>query len=197
MRVSGNAKKNEMEEKISKIKYHYENKKYCKILRKFAKNSRGETSGFIVDYSENFIIIQESNEFDILGYFVFPISTIEEIRYNNSDKYYEKILKEEKLIEKVGLKHKIELKNWQTIFESIKDCGLNVIIENENPEDETFDIGPITKITGKSVFINYFDAKGFLDDEETEIDWDKITLVKFDDRYVNIFSKYLRKRKQK
>ena len=127
-----------MEEKISTIRLYHETKKYCKILRKFAKNSRGETSGFIVDYSENFIIIQESNEFDILGYFVFPISTIEEIRYNNSDKYYEKILKGEKLIEKVGLKHKIELKNWQTIFESIKDCGLNVIIENENPEDKYF-----------------------------------------------------------
>ena len=186
-----------MERTILKIKDHHENLKYCKIIRKFAKNSRGETSGFIVDYSEDFLIIQESNEFDILGYFVFPISTIEEIRYNNSDKYYEKILTGEKLIEKVGLKHKIELKNWETIFKSIKSCGLSVIIENENPEDETFDIGPITQITKKSVLINYFDAKGYLDEEETEIEWNKITLVKFDDRYINIFSKYLRRRKQK
>ena len=186
-----------MEKTILKIKYHHENKKYCKILRKFAKNSHGETNGFIVDYSENFVILQESNEFDILGYFVFQISTIEEIRYNNSDKYYEKILQGENLIEKVGLKHKIELKSWETIFKSIKSCGLNVIIENENPEEATFDIGPITKITENSVLINYFDSKGFLDEEETEIEWSKITLVQFDDRYVNIFSKYLRNRKQK
>lgn len=65
--------------------------------------------------------------------------------------------------------------------------GFNIIIENEDPEDESFDVGPITKITRDSVFIRYFNAQGFLDDEPTEITWDKITLVKFDDHHTNTF----------
>ena len=47
--------------------------------------------------------------------------------------------------------------------------GFNIIIENEDPEDESFDVGSITKITRNSVFIHYFNAQGFLDDEPTEI----------------------------
>ena len=39
------------------------------------------------------------------GTYQFPISTIEKIRRNNSDKYYHKILQGENLLEKVNLKH--------------------------------------------------------------------------------------------
>ena len=70
-----------------------------------------------------------------------------------------------------------------------------MIIENENPNDSSFDIGPITKVSKDAVYIRYFNAQGFLDAEPTKIIWEYITIVKFDDRYINTFSKYLRVRK--
>ena len=103
----------------------------------------------------------------------------------------------EGLVDKILNKHKIDLTNWSSILRSIKKLGFNVIIENEDPDDESFDIGPITKITDSGAYIRYFDAKGFLDTQSTKIKWDLITIVKFDTRYINIFSKYLRERKIK
>lgn len=103
----------------------------------------------------------------------------------------------EKQVGYVSKKHKIDLTDWATIFRTIKESGFNVIIENENPEDETFDIGPIIRITKTAVHIQYFNAQGFLDSETTKITFDKITIAKFDDHYVNVFSKYLRQRKSK
>lgn len=74
--------------------------------------------------------------------------------------------------------------------------GYNVIIENENPEDKAFDIGPIIKLTKSSVYIRYFNAKGILEKEPTRIYWNLIPIVKFDNKYLNIFSKYLREPKK-
>ncbi len=89
------------------------------------------------------------------------------------------------------------MSSWKTVFESISKLGFNVIVRNEYSEDDTFDIGPIIKITSEKVDINYFDAKGNLDTEITEIPWNKITLVEFDDIYINLMSKYLKKSKPK
>lgn len=93
--------------------------------------------------------------------------------------------------------HKINLTNWQTIFKSIKSIDLNVIVECENPNIDTFTIGAIVKTTKKLVHILYFNADGFIDETPTSVDYDSITKVMFDDRYINVFSKYIRHKKKK
>lgn len=182
---------------IDKIRVHCNNKRYSKIKRQFAEGTFENKNGYIVDYSNDFIVLQEVDDFVIRGYLIIPIQTIKEIRLNNSDKYFEKIYQKEGITEKIEKKHKIDLTNWETIFKSIKKLDFNVIIQNETPNDNTFDIGPIIKITKKSVYIRYFDATGLLDDDLTKIDWDFITLVNFDDIYINTLSKYLKVKKVK
>ncbi len=184
-------------ETIEKIKYHIINKKYCKVKRHFNQTDIDCAIGYIVDYSDNFILLQETDDFEIDGYSVIPINTISDIILSNKDKYYDKIMSLEGLVDKVQNNHKIDLTSWNSILKSIRKIGLNVIIENENPDDMSFDIGPITRITESAVYIRYFNAQGFLDSESTKITWDLITNVRFDTRYINTFSKYLRKRKTK
>ncbi|HLP34248.1 MAG TPA: hypothetical protein VK202_12280 [Bacteroidia bacterium] len=177
------------------IEFLYKNKKYCKVKRQVGAQFYEYSYGYIVDKSEDFLVMQETEDFKVLGYMVFPKKSVVQIRYNNNDKYYNKIMELEKLTDFVSAKHKIDLTNWTTIFKTIKNAGFNVIIENENPDDDTFDIGPIIRTSKTAVTIQYFNAKGYLDKEPTRITFDKITLVKFDDHYINIFSKHLRQRK--
>lgn len=180
-----------------KIAVHRKDKRFSKVKREVAKNTFESNEGFIVDYSADFIVLQEIDDFVIRGFLIIPLKTIVEIRLNNKDKYFESIYKKEGITDEIKKKHNIDLTNWETIFKSIKKLNFNVIIKNENPEDDTFDIGPIIKITKKSVFIRYFDAMGIFDDELTKIDWDFITLVNFDDIYINTLSKYLKVKKEK
>lgn len=98
----------------------------------------------------------------------------------------------EGMVDRISYSHKVDLISWATIFTSIKDLGFNVIIENEKPKRETFDIGPITKVKDRSVKIRYFSAAGYLSKKTTKFKWKHITIVRFDDRYINVFSKYLR-----
>jgi hypothetical protein len=178
-----------------KIKHHFENKKYAKITRSVGKGVKEINSGYIVDYSDDFILLQEAGDFIIEGYVVFPVSQIKKIRFIKWDKYFHKIIIAEKEIEKVGVKYKIDLCDWPSIFKSIQNHQLNVIIKCEEPGNESFDIGPITNVTDKLVNIHNFDPSGLLDEEPTPITFENVSVVEFDDRYINIFSKYLRHRK--
>jgi hypothetical protein len=166
-------------------------------MRQVAKDTVIKSNGYIVDFSDNFVLLQETDDFDVDGYAIFPIETIPEILYSNNDKYYDKIMNLEGIIDSIQNKHKIDLTSWVTVMQSIKKLGFNVIVENEDPDDDSFDIGPITKISKSSVYVRYFNPQGFLDEKATKINWNLITVVKFDDRYTNIFSKYLRERKTK
>lgn len=179
------------------LKSYLENKKYCKIHRKIGKVSIARKNGYVVDLSDDFVLIQEVDDFKICGYIVIPIKSISEIICNKNEKFFDKIMESEGLKQKIKNKHKINLKNWKTIFKSIKNLDFNVIVENEVPDDETFDIGPIIKINSTKMKIRYFNAQGVINAELTKIPYNKITLVNFDDSYINIFSKYLIEPKKK
>ncbi len=167
------------------------------MTRQIADDYTEVSRGYVVDYSKDFIILQETDDFRVFSYLVLPVAQIKDIRFNSHDKFYDKIMVWEKEIEKVSLPHKIDLTNWQTIFKSIKSIGLNVIVECENPSIDTFTIGPIIKIKKTLVYILYFSPTGFIDEKPTSVDYNSITKVMFDDRYINVFSKYIRQRKKK
>lgn len=180
-----------------KIKKQYKKKRLSKITRRVSKKSHEISSGYIVDYSKDFVILQETDNFQILGFNILPIKDFSKVRYNKYDKYYDKIMTLENEKEKIGLKTKINLSDWSSIFKTLKKNGINVIAECENPKIGSFTIGEITKVTNKSVSIRYFDATGFLNENPTKLRFKNITKVTFNDRYIDIFSKYLRERKRK
>ncbi|MES2826679.1 MAG: hypothetical protein V4687_00925 [Bacteroidota bacterium] len=149
-------------------------------------------AGYIVDYTKEFLVLQETDDFLLQGFKIIPLNTVTKIRYNKIDKCYDKIMRSEKVSDEINYTHKVDLTNWSTIFTTIKELGFNVIIKNEHPEEGTFDIGPIIKITAKSVRIRYFNAEGYLSPYTTKFKWKHISVVTFDDRYINVFSKYLK-----
>ena len=183
-----------MKEKINDL---VENLKCSHISRTANGEDFDSKRAFIIGMSDELVLAKEIDDFVVRGFLIFPINHISKLRRNRNDIFYEKICKTEKLIEPNIKNHNIDLSSWKTVFESIAKLGFNVIVRNEYSEDDTFDIGPIIKITSKKIDINYFDAKGNLDNEITEIPWNKITLVEFDDIYINLMSKYLKKSKPK
>ena len=90
-----------------RLKYHFENKKFCKLERQVAAHILEDTGGYIVDVSDNFVVMQEVEDFQVLGFLIFPIPTIVKVRNSVSDKYYDKIVRLEKLIDKIGKKHNV------------------------------------------------------------------------------------------
>jgi hypothetical protein len=180
-----------------KIKDFYENQKFARITRKVADDWDEISRGYIVDFSPEFIVLQECDDFELKGYNILPIKDFTEIRFNNNDKYYDKIMSLENEKKNIGNKTKLDLTDWKTIFKSLRKNKRNIAVYCENPEFDTFTIGPIKRIMDKSVFIQYFNATGILDEKPTKIELKNITKILFDDRYIDVFSKYLRERRKK
>jgi hypothetical protein len=178
---------------IDQIKNHLDKKKYTLLTRKTGKTSTETSRGYILNFSEDFILLQETDDFKILGYNIFPLKQIISLRHNENDEFYDKIIKAEKEDKKIGIKYSVDLSSWATIFQSIKSRKLNVIIECENPDNYSFDIGPIASLTKTSVYIQYMNGQGIIDKEPTKIDLKLITKLMFDDRYINTLTKYATK----
>lgn len=175
-----------------KIKEHCIKKEFARIFRSVSNSKTEISRGYIVDYSDKFICLQETDDFIALGYIIIPTKTIIEIRNNKADKYYHKIMTWENEIGKIQKKHLINLSSWQDIFKSIRSLNFNVIVECESEKLETFTIGPIKRISKIGVSIQYFNATGDIDSKATKISYKNITKITFDDRYINTFSKYLK-----
>jgi len=179
---------------LKKIQQYLDSKSHVKIVRAIGDNNEKNTRGYILNFSSDFLLLQETDNFQLMGYVIMPISKIKKIKCGKNEKYYTKIMKWEGEAEKTGINYKIDLNDWQSMLNSVKNTNLNVIVECEAPDIDTFTIGPILKITRKKVYILYFDAAGYIDEDPVKINFDDITKLTFDDRYINIFSKYLRKK---
>ena len=174
---------------LKKIERHALLKRYTRLTREIGGNLE-ISSGFILDVSTDFILLQESEEFRIMGFQIIPIYTITHVRYNKNDKAYEHILKAEGLYDLVQMKYKVDLTSWTSICRDIQKTELTIISECERPDMDYFCIGELKRVNKKSISIRNFNAQGILDNENTEHKFSDITKLSFDDHYANVFSKY-------
>jgi hypothetical protein len=146
--------------------------------------------GYIIDYSDDFVLCANTIDFQLDGYFILPITIIKKVRFDDSDETFDYIMHQEGEFEKIEYKYKIDLTNWTTIFNSLKTHNLTTIIEDE--VNGGFLIGEIKEIKPKSVMIHYFNTSGLLDKTWTKQRFKEITKVQFDNHYINVFKKYLK-----
>lgn len=95
--------------KLEKIKYLCETKKYCKVKRQIENDVFGSNFGFIIDFSESFIVFKEVDDFIVRGNLIFPIDSIVELRRNKNDLFVEKIYKLEGITETIKNVNKLNL----------------------------------------------------------------------------------------
>lgn len=170
-------------------------KDYVKVKRTVTEGA-ADISGFILEMSRHFILLQKEEEFYLNGYAIFRKDHFDSIRCNKFDKTFKRILKAEGIFDAdYGIKKRIRMKDWQAIFEDLKKHDYHVIVECEDLEDPLFVIGPIKSVGKNAVGIQYYDPTGLLDKKATKVPYRDITLVKFADRYIEVFRKYLKEAK--
>jgi hypothetical protein len=176
------------------IATHIKNKEYVQISRGFKSESFHDITGYILAYSNDFIMIASINDFTYSGFTCIPINTITEIRRNKTDEYFEMILKKEspKGFKKITKRYDtIDITSFQTIFENLKKQKECVIVECEREKHGYFSIGYIQKNSNKNVTTNRFNAQGILL-KPVKDKFKQITKITYQDNYSNTFKKYIR-----
>lgn len=176
-----------------KIQHHIKSNRFARITCSSPRKRLAIERGYFLQVSEKLALLYECDDFRLRSYIVIPIQQIKKIRFNKSDAFYAKIATAEGIKTGLKIKTEVDLSDWTTLFSHFKDSEEVVIIECEDDEVNHFLIGKITKIKSKSVWIHHFNARGKLDKKATKVKFKNITKITFDDRYIDVFAKYVYK----
>lgn len=181
-------------EKIAdQLKEYFNENSYVRITRGKKNDFERISTGYIVDLSQDFILLKEVDEFSIIGYNIIPIKTIRKLRYNDNDKYSDFIYKSEfSETELISKDFEINISSFEDVFKDLKRLDKTIISECEKFKHGYFAIGNLNKVENNAVFINYFDAQGRLDEKSVEHKFKWVTKITFDDNYSKVFSKYIK-----
>ena len=81
-----------------KLKKYKKEGKFFSLLSQFDDNY---IAAIVLDVNDDFVVLQEFFEFRKLTKSILPISSIESLRRNANDKYYQTILEGEGILKKV------------------------------------------------------------------------------------------------
>lgn len=180
-----------MENTKAEIQNYINEKLFVKVLR-FVADDEMSLSGFILQQSDGFLLIQVEEEFLLNGYAIIRTEDIDEIICEDGENMLQKILEAEGIVQKsYGIAQELKMKSWKTIFRHLQELDFHVIVECEDLDEPVFIIGPIEKIGKEKLHIRYYSPSAILEKEATKIDLDEITLIKFGDRYSTVYRKYL------
>ena len=180
-----------MQKRINK---HIEKKDFVKV---YLADHNGldliNFSGTIFAHNEEFIIMSSIYNFNEDGFVVISKSDISEIKKGENELFYDKILISEGIKEKIEVRFlelDFKLGTYVEMFESLKNNGFPIIIENLYGTKNICLIGPIFKVKKKKVFVDYFNARGEYDLKPVAIKFKDITFFRFDDLYTNLYFKH-------
>lgn len=178
------------------------NKEFKKLIEKhidkvnFVKTILNDDSaifGFIVKYSDEFLMIEETYDFSMAGIKIVPYESVKNIRHNKFDKVSKMIFSEEGLIKfNQKIIDKTSLKDFESLFKSIKKQNFHCAVESRKKKTGYFSIGKIMEITEKFVTIQNYDATGKIYKKSDDVLFNNIELINFNDNYSKTFRKYLK-----
>ncbi len=146
--------------------------------------------GFILGYSDELLLMQNVYDFRLDGLRVVRSNDITDIKCNTTDELQKELLIAEGLVQKVPFGSAFDLRDWRAIITQLsRECGF-MILENEDPESETFLIGEVEKITRSSVWLRYFSGAGEWDEKPTKLPFGSITSCQVDTNYINVYRRH-------
>jgi len=174
------------------LQKYIDKKAFVKIFRTVCDKEEN-LSGFILDMSKRFLLLQLDHDFMLDGYAIIKLDDFDSIRHSSYERTQRKIFNAEGILTTTyGFDKYLPLTSWTEISKALKSYDLHVIVKNINKDHLDFWIGEIKTVTEKSMSIHNYNPDGQLDDKPKNIKLDTIRIIKFGDRYSTIFRKYLK-----
>jgi hypothetical protein len=180
--------------RVKKIKKHIKKLQFVKVyISDKADQSLTHFEGIIFDQNDDFVVMCDLSDFNYDGFVVLRKADISAIKRSENEKFFNKILKKEKIIKEIRWRNEdldFQLGNMKQMFRQLKKMEVATIIECLYESEEAFQIGPIVKVKGEKLKMDYFNSRGEYDQYPVTINYDHITFFRFDSPYANLFFKY-------
>jgi len=150
-------------------------------------------NGFILEEYKDFILMSDTYDFMFDGFIILKKSDIDEIKHTENEKFYLKILKQEKIKKDIYLKRRkldFKLSSIKNMMKNLQRLKTPIICEHLYKKEDLFQIGTIEKVTKKKSQMKYFNARGEFTLKLLPIPYKTLTFIRIDSPYAKLFYKY-------
>jgi hypothetical protein len=166
---------------------------------KVSRRTRDEPNihGFPLAVGPAFALLRVLHDFDLDGYMVLPLDRITDVRSGVNERFLEHVTRDEGQLSSVWpplaapIWSDLPLNAWQDLFAALGATRQIIIVECETRDEDGFFIGPVVGVAEHAVGIHHFDATAVWDPAPSEVLFKAITCVRFDERYTNVYARYV------
>ena len=147
-------------------------------------------NGFPLALGDDFVLVRSLHEFAVNGFAVLRLQDIAAVRSTDAERFFARVLRAEGALERCPAVRPVPLRSWRAVLEGVRLHYRHAIIECERAEGARFFLGELAGVDGDDATLHYIQVNGTREAALTRVPLDDITLVRFDERYVNLFGRY-------
>lgn len=179
---------------MRKIDKHIEKLEFVKVyITDNEEQILTHFEGVIFNQNEDFIYMCDLSDFNYDGFVIVRKTDVAEIKRSDNEKFFNRILKEEKIIRNIRLRKReigFRVGEMEEMFAQLRKKNFPVIVECLYGSEDSFQIGPIVQVKENKMKMDYFNSLGEFDEQPVSIKYKDITFVRIDSPYANLFYKY-------
>lgn len=154
--------------------------------------SAGKTywNGIPLQLNDELLLVATLDQFRFDGFSAFRWEEVAAIRSGDNERFFERVLRSEGLLERFPQPGPIRLDQWASLLDDVRARSRYAIIECEKLASPTFHIGELAGVKPDAAFVRYVQANGVRDSEPTRIPLSDITMVRWGEHYLEMYGKY-------
>lgn len=147
-------------------------------------------SAFPLRLEDDLVLVRSLQDFTVNGFAVMRLQDITQVRSTDAERFFASVLRAEGELDRAPAAKPVPLRSWRSVLEAVRLHYRHAIIECESADGLGFYLGELAGVDGDDATLRYIQVNGTRETALTRVPMDDITLVRFDERYVNLFGRY-------
>ncbi len=158
------------------------------LARAFAENPTW--NGFPLALDGDLLLVRTLHDFDLDGFAVMRARDVTEVRNGSAERFFRRVLRGEKALEGMTTPD-VPLGSWRAVVDAVRAKHRFAIVECEHGDVSDFFLGELIEDDDvDSVAMHYVHVDGTREGAVTRVSLDDVTLVRFGERYLDLFARY-------
>ncbi len=147
-------------------------------------------NGFPLVVSDDLVLVRTLHDFTPDGFAVLRLRDVTGVTSGDAERFFERVLRAEGMLDGLPAPRPVLLRSWRSVLESVRAHYRHAILECERVDEDDFVLGELTGVDDEAASVRYIQVDGTRERDATRVPLDELTLVRFDEQYINLFGKY-------
>lgn len=147
-------------------------------------------NGFPLALDGDLLLLRTLHDFDLDGFAVMRARDVTEVRNGSAERFFRRVLRGERALDGLTTPD-LPLSSWHAVIDAVRARHRFAIVECERFDGSDFFLGELVADDDvDSVAMHYIHVDGARESAVTRVSLDDVTLVRFGERYLNLFGRY-------